>query len=193
MAITGELRAHFRINDQEVGRSDFNQLQSMLLQLIQHNFDSFRDSMTEGNWSVRRKIDENATPIYPIPLSSTSDILQLFQYCGSFHMLPQDFEFPTCCAQRMWSMWHLGIRAQSIGPLKNLRTKYRMDVPASKRPLIDKAGLVVDGLKAVAVKLGILGEYQIVGESNYNVVWNGAFREYLSLIYTDDQLKKESR
>ena len=55
-------------------------------------------------------------------------------------MIPEGFEFPTCPAQNMWSIWHLGIKAQQIGPLKCLRENYRCDIQRNKRSLIDKAG-----------------------------------------------------
>ena len=67
-------------------------------------------------------------------------------------MVPKDFEFPSCAAQSMWNTWHFGITAQGIGPLKNLRKKYRQDIPPSKRPLIDKAGLVMDAIAEIARK-----------------------------------------
>jgi len=71
-------------------------------------------------------------------------------------MVPQNFVFPSCEAQKMWNIWHFGITAQGIGPLKNLRKKYRSDIIANKRHFIDKAGLVMDSITEIARKKLIL-------------------------------------
>ena len=107
-------------------------------------------------------------------------------------MLPQGFEFPTCAAQSMWAQWHLGIASQQIGPLKKLRSKYRADVHANKRHLVDKAGLVMDAIELIAKRKGNLAAEDSINQANCWLVWNDSFADYLALIYPEAQRGKPS-
>jgi hypothetical protein len=80
-------------------------------------------------------------------------------------------------------MWHLGITAQRISPLKKLRQQYRCDVPVNKRPLIDKAALVMDAIERIARRQGLLRCDEVINAFNCWTVWGPSFAEKKTYLY----------
>jgi hypothetical protein len=178
--ISDKLTENFSIEGQQVGRSDFMTFREEVMSLM-------RDFQTTHERSVRVRTGEGL-----VPVASNDDIgtmgqltMPLYQYGGAFHMLPQNYDFPKCTAQSMWTMWHIGISSLKIGPLKRLRRQYRLDVPSKKRYLIDKAGLVMDAIERVAKRRGLLIEGQDITLTNCWTIWGPSFTEYLTYLYSE--------
>jgi hypothetical protein len=116
----------------------------------------------------------------------------LFSYNGGFHYVPENFNFPSGTANSMWLIWHFGIKAHNIGPLKMLQGRYRCDVPSQNRILVDKAALVMGTIRRIAIKIGVLSEADEITAANQEVVWNRSYKEYISILYGDSRANKES-
>ena len=121
-----------------------------------------------------------------------NDAPYLRSYNQRFHLVPQDFNFPTCSAQMMWTQWHLGNAALRIFPLRRLRSEFRSDITSNKRHLIDKAGLVIDTVVRIARDKGFLPAGVEVNSTNCWDIWNAAFPEYIKHIFSEEQRAKQS-
>ena len=92
----------------------------------------------------------------------------------------------------MWVSWHVGIAIQNISPLKHLKAKYRSDIPTKYKYLVDKAALVMAGIEKVARRKGYMTATESIDSSNCVRIWNSTFKDYLSLIYSQEEMTKES-
>lgn len=178
--ITNVLAENFTIEGQQVGRVDFMTFREEVLSLM-------RDFRSTSERSVRARTDEGTVVLHNDNAVLGQPTIPLYSYSGAWHMVPKGFEFPTCAAQNMWTMWHIGISTMRIGPLKKLRSLYRQDIVESKRYLIDKAGLVMDAIERVAKRRGLLAEGEDITLANCWAIWGPAFREYLTYIYSEER------
>lgn len=115
-----------------------------------------------------------------------------FCYNSVYHYVPEGFRFPKCTANSIWLVWHFGVKAHKIGPLRQLRSKYRRDIDPGDRHLIDKAALIVDTVLRLALRLGVLRESEDIEEQNQEAIWSSAFKEYLLLLYGAPTVNKDS-
>ena len=152
-----------------------------------------RDFQVNSERSVRMRADdeESSSPINGISVNRQF-ALHLYNYGGTFHMIPENYQFPKCTAQKMWALWHLGNQTLQIGPLKKLRRQYRMDVPSNRRYLIDKAGLVMDAIEVIAKRKNLLIEGEEITSMNCCDVWGPSFREYLTYLYSQETINSPS-
>jgi hypothetical protein len=186
------MRQNFDIPGREIGITDLQQLREGIIGEVSEKLSTYIGGL-EGRLLMRNLENTATSSETTINGHGTSPpSVHLRYWGGRFNMLPEKFEFPTCTAQHMWSLWYIGITAQQVSPLKNLKEKYRREVPADRRHLIDKASLVVDSVRKVAVQLRLIEATDEIDATNFLKVWNGAFREYLSLLYPAEKLAKES-
>lgn len=182
--ITNKLTENFTIAGQQVGRMDFVNFREEVLSLMR-NF----QATTER--SVRTRTSDESVGVTQND-AVNGDTIHVYIYGGAHHLLPQDYKFPSCAAQHMWTMWHLGVATLKIGPLKKLRKAFRGDVPKERRPLIDKAALVMDTIERIAKKRGLLVEGQNITSANCWTIWGPSFREYLTYLYPEERINSLS-
>ncbi len=180
--ISSELSENFNIENQQMGRRDFIEFQTN----IQASFEQYVNRALSHNASTAERSNEQI-----VNNSGTRDP-NIYYWGGRFHMIPQDFNFPTCAAQNMWTQWHLGIASQNISPLKKIYSHYITDVPKGKRYLVHKAKFVMDSVEKIARVNGKLRADQVIDSTNCWEIWKFAFGEYLKLLYSAEQLAKPS-
>jgi len=120
---------------------------------------------------------------------------QLFYYCGSMHMVPERFVFPTCTPKNMWFRWHLGQQSQNIGPFRRLLDKYRCDIPPPQRPKVDKAAKVMRAIESIArdPAHNILASEVPVTAANCGAVFDAAYEHLLQQLYPAASLRPSFR
>ena len=156
--------------------------ETTLLEVMQGYFQRLQ---SENDRAVRQR---TSTDVAEVPSEQNSTRDSLFLYGGRWHLLPEGFVFPSCPALNMWSMWHLGIAALNIAPLKKLRKQFRCDVDVNKRPLIDKAALVMETIEKIGRRRGLLAAGSEINAANCWIVWGPSFKEYLTYLYASEVL-----
>ena len=108
----------------------------------------------------------------------------VYHYGGGFHMVPEDFVFPTSSCKNMWFRWHIGQDIHNIGPFRKLYKEYKMDIDQKRRPLVDKAHVVMEEI----------GKYtdDIVTAVNCGQTFDVCFPQLIKRLYGEEKFAKHS-